>query len=365
MRVFSDTIYSSSRQLLRCGIVCLCFVLSHILLSPFTPLMAQSSSQKFTLVIHGGAGVITRANLSPEREKEYHRALDSALRIGYDMLAKGETSVMAVEKVVNYLEDNPLFNAGIGAVYTADGTHELDAAIMDGKTLSAGAVAAVKRIKNPISLARLVMEKSEHVMLIGTGAEAFAETQGVTFVPNTLFDTPARKRALERIQQEEREQATKDSIKQDSIRKAGMKKRSASDKHGTVGAVALDVYGNLAAATSTGGMTNKRFGRVGDAPIIGAGTYANNASCAVSATGWGEYFIRTVVAHDVSALIEYKGLSVQSAGQEVINKVGKLGGDGGMIILDRQGNIAMPFNSEGMYRGMITHENKPMTAVYK
>jgi len=235
---------------------------------------------------------------------------------------------------------------------TADGHAELDAAIMNGKTLEAGAVTGLRQVKNPINLARVVIEKSPHVMLSGAGAEVFARSMGIEMVDPQYFITPERKRALERAKQSEKSSGM--SLNEDR-----------SYKYGTVGAVALDKSGNLAAATSTGGMTNKKWGRVGDAPIIGAGTYANNDTAAISATGWGEFFIRAVVAHDISALIEYKGLSTDEAAQTVINKVGKLGGDGGVIAIDRMGNIALPFNSEGMYRGWIKGNGKPETRIFK
>jgi beta-aspartyl-peptidase (threonine type) len=244
------------------------------------------------------------------------------------------------------LEDNPLFNAGKGAVFTHEGTNELDASIMDGKSLKAGAVAAVKHIRNPISLARLVMEKSPHVMLEGDGAEAFAKRMGITFVDQKYFYTD------ERWQELQKEKA-----------KAAL--ASDKDKHGTVGAVALDQAGNLAAGTSTGGTTNKQFGRIGDSPIIGAGTYANNHTCAVSCTGDGEYFIRSVVAHDISAMMEYKGMSVQEAAQTALDKVGRLGGTGGLIALDKNGNLTMPFNTSGMYRGAVSADGKITVEIYK
>ncbi|MCS7013540.1 MAG: isoaspartyl peptidase/L-asparaginase [Chloroherpetonaceae bacterium] len=313
-------------------------------------LQAQPSQSKIAFAIHGGAGVIRKQDMSPEREQAYREKLTEALRAGYKILQDGGTSLDAVEAAIKILEDSPLFNAGKGAVLNADGKAELDASIMDGKTLAAGAVAAVHRIKNPISLARAVMEKSPHVLMVGDGAERFATSQGFELVPESYFITPERLKGLERAK--ERERSKQEGSKQ-------------SDKKGTVGAVALDRYGNLAAGTSTGGMMNKRYGRVGDSPIIGAGTYANNATCAVSTTGWGEYFIRTVAAFDVSALIAYKGLSVSEAGKLVIEKIGQLGGDGGMIILDKHGNIAMPFNSEGMYRGYINEKGEPVVEIYR
>ncbi|MFN3387178.1 MAG: isoaspartyl peptidase/L-asparaginase family protein [Candidatus Thermochlorobacter sp.] len=309
---------------------------------------AQPTSNKIAFAIHGGAGVIRKQDMPPEKEKAYREKLTEALLAGYAILQSGGTALDAVETAIKILEDSPLFNAGKGAVLNADGKAELDAAVMDGKTLAAGAVAAVHRIKNPISLARAIMEKSPHVLLIGEGAEIFAQSQGFELVPESYFITPERLKGLERAK--EREKSAQEQK---------------SDKKGTVGAVALDRFGNLAAGTSTGGMMNKRYGRVGDSPIIGAGTYANNATCAVSATGWGEYFIRTVAAYDVSALMAYKGLSAAEAGKLVIEKLGKLGGDGGMIILDKNGNIALPFNSEGMYRAYIDERGQAVVQIYK
>ncbi len=306
------------------------------------------------LVIHGGAGTILKSQMTPEKEKAYTAALSEALRKGYDTLQKGASALDAVETAVRVLEDCPLFNAGRGAVFTNEGKNELDAAIMNGKTLAAGSVAGVTTIRNPISTARAVMEKSSHVMMTGKGAEAFAASQGQQIVDPSYFFTQERWDGLQKAKQEE----VKPSGIVDSAAKHGpsalKQPENRDNKYGTVGAVALDRYGNLAAATSTGGMTNKRFGRVGDAPIIGAGTYANNATCAVSCTGWGEYFIRLVVAKTISDLVEYKGWSLQKAVNEVCMKqVPALGGDGGLIALDKDGNIAMPFNTAGMYRGYI------------
>jgi L-asparaginase / beta-aspartyl-peptidase len=295
-----------------------------ILRSADTP---AASPVKWALAIHGGAGTIPK--MLPENEKQqYLRSLTKALGLGRDVLAKGGTSLDAVEAVVRFLEDDPLFNAGKGAVYTHEGTHELDAAIMDGSTLSCGSVAALKTVKNPISLARLVMTKSPHVFLVGEGAEAFAAAMKVERVDNKYFDTPKR---FEQLQEE-------------------LKLEKAHKDRDTVGAVALDQHGNLAAATSTGGLTNKRFGRLGDVPVIGAGTYANNKTCAVSATGIGEEFIKHTVSHDISALMEYAGLTLQQAADKVIHQKLKPG-DGGVIGVARDGSIALVFNSEGMYRG--------------
>ncbi len=319
------------------------------------------SMDKITLVIHGGAGTITRKNMTPEKEKAYTQKLNEALQAGFEVLKNGGTSLDAVEKAIRIMEDSPLFNAGKGAVFTNEGKNELDASIMDGETLKAGAIAGVTVIKNPITAARMVMEQSEHVMMIGKGAETFAKEKGAEIVDPSYFYTETRYQQLQKIKDEEKTQLdhSGDKGSLEDIFTEGK-------KFGTVGAVALDKFGNLAAATSTGGMTNKRYGRVGDAPIIGAGTYANNKTCAVSATGHGEYFIRSVVAYDVSALMEYKGLDVKKASEEVVmNKLVKLGGEGGLIALDNKGNVAMPFNSEGMYRGFIKSNGKLQVMIYK
>lgn len=324
-------------------------------------LRANLSQSKIRFAIHGGAGTILKSEMSAEREKEYRAKLTEALVTGYDILKKGGGGLDAVEAAIRIMEDSPLFNAGKGAVFTSAGTNELDASIMDGKTLKAGAVASLKHIKNPISLARLVMEKSKHVMMVGEGAETFAKQQGIELVPESYFYTESRWKALQREKaaEEEKNKAPKDKKQQ----------RQHADllehKYGTVGAVALDQGGNLAAGTSTGGMTNKKFGRVGDSPIIGAGTYANNQTCAVSATGDGEYFIRSVVAHDISALMEYKGLSLKVAADLVIDKVNKLGGKGGIIAIDKEGNIAYSFSTAGMYRGHVGADGLPVVEIYQ
>ena len=312
--------------------------------------------EKFGLVLHGGAGTIERSKMTPEREREYRAGLERALMAGYEILKRGGSSLDATEAAVRVLEDDPHFNAGKGAVFTSAGTNEMDAAIMDGKTPAAGAVASLKHIKNPISLARLVMEKSGHVMMDGEGAEAFARENGIELVDQKYFYTQERWEALEKVKAAEKSRtgaAGKAFVITDQ------------DRHGTVGAVALDRNGNLAAATSTGGTTNKRPGRVGDSPVIGAGTYANNATCAVSATGDGEYFIRATVAHDVSALMEYRAMSLKEAAQSVLDKVAKLGGSGGLIAIDRHGNIALPFNTSGMYRGYVDPNGKFVVEIYK
>ena len=323
----------------------------------------SSAKQNFALVIHGGAGAILKKDMTPETEKAYKESLERALQEGYTILSKEGTALDAVEAVIRMLEDNPLFNAGKGAVFTHDGKIELDAAIMDGKNLAAGAVAGVTTIKNPITAARKVMEKSGHVLLIGKGAEAFAAEQKLEIVDPKYFYTERR---WESLQKELKEDSLKTQINKDTVHGPLKQAGNRDSKYGTVGAVALDMQGNLAAATSTGGMSNKKFGRVGDVPISGAGTYANNATCAVSCTGWGEFFIRLVVAKSVSDLIEYKNYSVQKAAEEMIMKrVPQLGGDGGLIALDKNGNIAMPFNTPGMYRGYIKSDGKSVVKIYK
>jgi L-asparaginase / beta-aspartyl-peptidase len=320
-----------------------------------TPQLQSPQNPRIGFVIHGGAGVISRGSLSAEREAEYRKILEEAVLAGYRALQDGRSALDAVEIATRLLEDSPLFNAGKGAVFTADGTNELDASIMDGKTLGAGAVAGLRRIKNPITLARAVMEKSPHVMLIGDGAEKFASTQSIEFVEPSYFFTQPRWDSLQRIKREE--QGGQPSSVLGTL---------PENRFGTVGAVALDRDGNLAAATSTGGMTNKKWGRVGDAPIIGAGTYANNQSCAVSATGWGEYFIRLGVAKEICSIVEYRAVPVQQAADTVIKqKLQNLGGDGGVIVLDRFGNIGISFNSEGMYRAYIGSDGKPVVEIYK
>jgi beta-aspartyl-peptidase (threonine type) len=285
---------------------------------------------EWAIALHGGAGSMMPENYTSEQVQQYEADLNAALKIGEDILTNGGTSLDAVEKVVNYLEDCPLFNAGKGAVFTHDGKNELDAAIMNGADLQAGAVAGIGDIKNPISAARLVMEKSEHVLMVGSGASLFASQNGAEVVDSTYFYTERSYHALQRTLERDK-------------------------KVGTVGCVALDKHGNLAAATSTGGMTNKRYGRVGDVPIIGAGTYANNSTCAISATGHGEYFIRYTVAHDISALMEYKGLTLAQAADEVIhNKLEEVDGRGGIISVDKWGNVHLSFNTSGMFRAYAT-----------
>ena len=314
-------------------------------------------------VIHGGAGVITKGSLTPEQEKEYRAKLEEALLAGYKALQDGRPGLDAVEIAIRILEDSPLFNAGKGAVFTHDGKNELDASIMDGKTLAAGAVAGLRHVKNPITLARAVMEKSEHVMMVGEGAEQFAKEQKIELVDEKYFWTQPRWDALQKILKEEA--AEKAKGKKLTSQTMTETQRLPQNKFGTVGAVALDKNGDLAAGTSTGGMTNKKYGRVGDAPIIGAGTYANNQTCAVSATGWGEYFIRLGVARDISSMMEYQAQPIQAAADRVIKqKLQKLGGDGGVIAIDKFGNIGISFNSEGMYRAYINSAGKPVVEIY-
>lgn len=316
--------------------------------------------QKIALAVHGGAGTILKSNMTADLEKAYKAALEESLTKGYEILRNGGSSLDAVEIAVKVLEDCPLYNAGRGAVFTADGRNELDASIMYGKDLSAGAIAEVTNIKNPISAARAVMEKSEHILLVGRGAEAFAEMYGLEIVGQDYYFTKERWEALQRVREED---PTKTELDHGSG-KATLKKVK-DEKFGTVGAVALDVSGHLAAATSTGGMTNKKWGRVGDSPLIGAGTYANEL-CAVSCTGWGEYFIRLCVAKTVADLMEYKGFSLKKAcGEVILKKLPELGGDGGLVAVDKDGNVTMPFSTEGMYRGYVKSNGKVVVEIYK
>lgn len=326
---------------------------------------AGAAKNKFVLVVHGGAGTILKSQMTPEKEKAYTDALNEALEKGSAILQNGGSALDAVEACVRILEDNPLFNAGKGAVFTNDGKNELDASVMNGKTLQAGAVAGVKTIKNPITAARAVMEKSPHVMMTGAGAEQFAKEQGVEIVDPSYFYTEERWKGLQRVKGEDSTKTQLDHA--DTTKKAGLKQTENRDnKYGTVGAVALDRNGNLAAATSTGGMTNKKFGRVGDSPIIGAGTYANNKTVAISGTGWGEYFIRLVMAKTISDMMEFGKMKLKAASDEMIMKrLPALGGDGGLIAVDKYGNIAMPFCTEGMYRGYIKEGGKPVVKIYK
>ena len=305
--------------------------------------------KEYAIAIHGGAGTITRDNMTDEMEQQYIAALSEALTRGENILKNGGSSLDAIEAAIMYMEDSPLFNAGKGAVFTNAETNELDASIMSGSDQNAGAVGCVTNIKNPILAARAVMEKSDHVMLSGKGAEEFAASLEIEIVEPSYFHTDRRFRSLQRLKAQEKE----------------VDQMSEADRHGTVGAVALDKNGNLAAGTSTGGMTNKRWNRIGDAPIIGAGTYADNASCAVSSTGHGEYFIRYAVAHDIAARMEYKNIGLKQAADEVVmGKLVEKGGSGGIISVDKYGNIALVFNSEGMYRGYATPEGREVK-IYK
>ena len=305
------------------------------------------AGKKCALVIHGGAGTISPEEITPALERDLRAGLKRSLEAGQGILQSGGSSLEAVVAAVRVLEDDPLFNAGRGAVYTSAGTHEMDAAIMDGRTLMAGAVGGVHGIRNPIVLARAIMEESPHVMLAGKGAEAFAREQGLEIVDEEYFYTERRWQALE------------------GVRAAQSRVLSDADRHGTVGAVALDRDGNLAAATSTGGNTNKLPGRIGDTPIIGAGTYANNQTCAVSATGDGEFFMRTVAGYDLSALMEYGRMDLEGAANTVIDKISTLGGTGGLIAVDGEGNVALPFNTTGMYRGYVDANGRVFVAIYR
>lgn len=320
---------------------------------------AQNPSDKYVLVIHGGAGTILKTNMTPEREAAYRTALEQALMAGYRALKDGGSAIDAVEKAICVMEDSPLFNAGKGSVFTNDGRNEMDASVMNGADKAAGAVAGITVVKNPIRAARAVMEKSGHVMLAGTGAESFARSVGLEIVSPEYFYTEDRWNGLQRV-------LRKDSLKtrlDHDEQKAG-KGPFPDAKFGTVGAVALDSRGNLAAGTSTGGMTNKRFGRIGDSPIIGAGNYADS-TVAVSCTGWGEHFIRNAVAFRVAAQMEFGGLSLKEAAERALAAVTATGGDGGLIAIDKSGNIAMPFTTAGMYRACITADGRISIQFYK
>lgn len=315
------------------------------------PTEASPGNVPLSIVIHGGAGTITPASMTPEKEKQYHAALKAALDTGYAILEKGGSSTDAVVAVISLMEDSPLFNAGKGSVFTHEGTNEMDASIMRGEDLSAGAVAGVTVIKNPIKAALSVMTNSEHVFMTGKGAEAFAEIQGLDIVEPSYFFDSARFRHLKKALERERAFISEDPI---------------DEKFGTVGCVALDARGNITAGTSTGGMTNKKFGRVGDSPVIGAGTYANNATCGISATGHGEYFIRLAVAHDISAMMEHGKATLESAANHVVlEKLSRMGGTGGVIGLSAKGDIVMTFNTEGMYRGFRRQGEEAQTFIYR
>ena len=317
------------------------------------------SQKKYVLVIHGGAGTITKASMTPEKEKAYTQKLTEALQAGFSEIKKGNSSVDAVAASIVILEDSPLFNAGKGAVFTADGKNDLDASIMNGKDKSAGAISGVHTIKNPIKAAIAVMQKSPHVMLSGLGAEQFAAEQKLEFVKPEYFWTKERWDGLQKIKKKESEKKIGQNIKNEILESYEI-----DQKFGTVGAVALDQNGNIAAGTSTGGMTNKKWNRIGDAPIIGAGTYADSL-VGISCTGWGEYFIRATAARTIAAKMEYQNKDIKSASQETIDEIEKLGGDGGLIALDKNGNIAMPFNTSGMYRGAVTENGEIEIEIYK
>lgn len=330
-----------------------------VLSGPVTTLKAKEAP--FAIAIHGGAGAIQQSKMTPEKRQAYEAKLNEAVSAGYQLLAQGKSSQQAIIAAIQIMEASPLFNAGKGAVYTFDAEHELDASIMNGKTLNAGAVSGVKTVKSPIALAEKIMEESVHVMLSGEGAEQFAKNKGLTLVENSYFNTEHRYKALLNAKK-------KLLVKEKELKnfQAAHKTLPTEYKVGTVGAVALDKNGNLAAGTSTGGMTAKRFGRIGDAPIIGAGTYANNESCAVSATGHGEYFIRYHVAADICARLQYQNIPLAQAADIVINDVlVKAGGSGGVIAIDAKGNIAMPFNSEGMYHASKSSNGETSVGIFR
>ncbi len=335
--------------------ICLIFIIGCLFFMNFS-----IKAQNIILVIHGGAGTITKENMTDSLEHSIHDKLAEALNSGYKILTHKGASIEAIKCAINILEDSPLFNAGKGAVFDSEGKNEMDASIMDGKTLNAGAVAGVTNIKNPINAAIAVMNNSPHVMLSGKGAEEFAREEGLEIVDPSYFFTPHRYEQWKNVQEAEKKKGPQGYYYLPETRE------EENHKYGTVGAVALDMYGNLAAGTSTGGITNKRFGRIGDSPVIGAGTYASNETCAVSATGDGEYFIRTVAAYSVSALMTYKNIPIEEAAKQVIfDQVQKLGGHGGVIALDAKGNFAMVFNTSGMYRGYLKEENRPQIFIYK
>jgi len=333
----------------------------------------NANDAPIAIAIHGGAGTILKSNMTPELEIQYREKLTQALKAGYQALQQGQSSIQAVEQAIIVLENSPLFNAGRGAVYTHNKTNELDASIMDGKTLNAGAVAGVTTVKNPILLASEVMSNSKHVMLSGKGAEAFAKQQNLMLVAPDYFYTPRRWQQIEKILKEKTSAPKQSSKKYQSEAHDKYNHFTAQQSHqwpddkkfGTVGAAALDKMGNLAAGTSTGGMTNKKFGRIGDSPIIGAGTYADNSVCAISSTGHGEYFIRAAVAHDICARAKYKKISLQAAADEVIQgKLVEMKGEGGIVGLDPQGKPVFSFNSKGMYRGYIDSNGKVYIGIF-
>ncbi|MGG6229684.1 isoaspartyl peptidase/L-asparaginase family protein [Tenacibaculum sp. SDUM215027] len=330
--------------------------------SPKTTSNKQNDTpeNEFAIIIHGGAGTILKKNMTPEKETAYKTKLEEAIKTGYEILKNGGSSGDAVVKTIQIMEESPLFNAGKGAVFTHKETNELDASFMDGKTLNAGAVAGVKDIKSPIEAARMVMTNSDHVMLSGNGASQFAKEQGLEIVDPSYFYTENRFKSLQRIKDKEKTALDHDD-KETSFYDADIK----NSKFGTVGCVALDKDGNITAGTSTGGMTNKRWGRIGDSPIIGSGTYANNKTCGVSSTGWGEYFIRAQVAYDISAQMEYQQKSLKEATKDVIqNKLTKLGGTGGVVALDKNGNMSFEFNTAGMYRASMNDKGDLIIKIY-
>jgi L-asparaginase / beta-aspartyl-peptidase len=327
---------------------------------------AEMKKTSYVMVIHGGAGTILKKNMTPETEKAYIEKLEEALKAGYQAIENGKTSLEAVQKAINIMEDSPLFNAGRGSVFTNDEAIEMDASVMEGKNRNAGAIAGVSNIKNPINAAIAVLEKSEHVLLTGRGAEEFAKRNQVELVDPSWLHNPQRLEQLRRIKDTEKMQLDHDNGKGSIDPSENEFNFDADKKFGTVGAVALDKEGNLAAGTSTGGMTNKRFGRVGDSPIIGAGTYADNNTCGVSSTGHGEYFIRGLIAYEVAVLMEHRGLSLEEAAHKAIHKkLETLGGKGGIIAMDAQGNVSMPFNTEGMYRGTVDKKGNVEILIYK
>ncbi len=321
----------------------------------------DQKTNEFAIIIHGGAGTILKKNMTDEREGAYKDKLEEAIKIGYSILKKGGTSGDAVMKTIQVMEESPLFNAGKGAVFTHEETNELDASFMDGKTLNAGAVAGVTIVKSPIELAIKVMTDSDHVMLSGKGAATFAEEKGLEIVDPSYFYTERRFKSLQKIKGN-----AKIKLDHDDKKAAFYDADIKNAKFGTVGCVALDKNGNISAGTSTGGMTNKRWGRIGDSPIIGSGTYANNNTCGVSSTGWGEYFIRAQVAHDISAQMEYKNISLKEATTDVIqNKLTELGGTGGVVALDKLGNMVFEFNTAGMYRASMNDKGELVVKIYK
>ena len=343
------------------SMVCIFFSCNNSIDRASAEKIASEKQSEFAIIIHGGAGTILRGNLSMKKEQAYRDKLEEAIRTGYTILKNGGTSQLAVVKTIQVMEASPLFNAGKGAVFTHEETNELDASFMDGETLNAGAVAGVKNVKSPIELAVKIMTDSEHVMLSGEGASIFAKEKGLEMVDPAYFYTERRFKSLQRIKNK-----VKTELDSDDKKAAFYDTDIKNAKFGTVGCVALDKNGNIAAGTSTGGMTNKRWGRIGDAPIIGSGTYANNKTCGVSSTGWGEYFIRSQVAYDISAQMEYQKKTLKEATKDVIqNKLTKLGGTGGVVALDKNGNMSFEFNTAGMYRASMNDTGELVLKIYK